>query len=304
MITHRLKGVWPALITPLLDGDRVDAPAARRLVRHVVDAGVHGLLVLGSSGEGAGLRPRARREMVETVAQEVNGEVPLMVGSAQCNLDAVIEDAEMARSVGAVALLAAPPYYGPLTGEALEDFYARLGMASVVPIVAYNIPAFTHHTIPPGTVRRLAELGAVRGIKDSSRDFDYFQQVLSALRGNPDFWAFTGTDSLLMPALLAGGNGGVTIGANLVPRLCVEIYEAVEQGELEEARELQHRLTRISVALRAGDFPAAAKTVLARLGLCEDRPASPKRRLTATERAVLEAEMVNLGVVQSAIGAL
>jgi len=304
LITDRIKGIWPALITPLLEGDKVDVPAARHMARRLVDAGVHGILVLGSSGEGASLRPRVRREMVETVAEEVNGDVPLMVGSAQCNLDAVIEDAELARSVGAVALLAAPPFYGPLSGQALEDFYARLGTTSVVPIVVYNIPAFTHHTIPPDTVRRLAERGAISGIKDSSRDFDYFQQVLSALREDPDFWAFTGTDSLLMPALLAGGCGGLTIGANLVPRLCVEIYDAVQQGKLEEARDLQHRLTRISVALRIGDFPAAAKTVLARLGLCEDTPASPKRRLTATERDVLEAEMVDLGVVQSAVGAL
>jgi 4-hydroxy-tetrahydrodipicolinate synthase len=299
-----IRGVWPALITPLAEGDKLDAPASRRLVRRLVDAGVHGILVLGSSGEGASLRPRVRREMVDIVADELKGDVPIIVGSAQCNLDAVIEDAEMARAIGATALLAAPPFYGSITRNALEDFYMRLGTSAGVPIVVYNIPAFTHQTIPPDIVGRLAERGAIRGIKDSSRDFDYFQQVLAAVSGNPDFWAFTGTDSLLMPALLAGGRGGLTIGANLVPRLCVEIYEAVVQGRLGQARDLQQRLTRISVALRSGDFPAAAKTVLSLLGLCEDRPASPKQRLTAAERDLLEAEMVSLGVLQPAGGAL
>jgi 4-hydroxy-tetrahydrodipicolinate synthase len=147
--------------------------------------------------------------MVEIVAEAVDGDVPIILGSAQCNLDAVIGDAENGSSDRGQCSTRFAPFLRTANHGSIGRLLHEVGATSAVPIIVYNIPAFTHHTIPPNIVGPLAERGAISGIKDSSRDFDYFH-LLCAVSGNPAFREFTGTDSLLMPALLAGGCGGLT----------------------------------------------------------------------------------------------
>jgi dihydrodipicolinate synthase/N-acetylneuraminate lyase len=294
-----LRGIFPALVTPL-DGDGdVDRLACRRLVDHVIGGGVQGVLVLGSSGECATLDPSARRYVAETVAESVAGRCPILVGIAQPSLHLAIQDAQMAAAVGAVGVLVTPPYYGPVETETVAAFYRQLAEKSPLPLLAYNIPGFTHVAVPPSIVITLADEGVLHGLKDSGRDFDYFQQLAVGLRHRPAFRLLTGSDTLLLPALRSGAHGGITIGANVVPHWCAALYQAASSGEWPEAERLQARLIRLSVALRRGPFPVGAKTALSLLGVCGEEPSRPTRTLTGPERETLVAELEALGVGQA-----
>jgi 4-hydroxy-tetrahydrodipicolinate synthase len=292
-------GVYPALVTPLQNG-RVDRDACGRLVEHVLRGGVDGVLVLGSSGEGAALTPRARRSIVEIFADALGGRRPYVVGIITSSIDAAVSEARHAATCGAVAILATPPHYGPLDDEAVMAFYRALAHASDLPVIAYNIPAFTRVTIRPAVVESLAREGAIAGIKDSSRDFDYFQDVLTRLRGLPDFRALTGTDSLLVPSQVSGAHGGITIGANLVPEWCVGAWAAAEGGRWAEARGLQERLVQLGQAIRQGTFPAGMKAALALLGIGSGEVAVPGRALDAEQKRQLAIQLGELGVLPGA----
>jgi 4-hydroxy-tetrahydrodipicolinate synthase len=292
----KLQGIYPALVTPLRDGD-VDLDACRRLVDHVLAGGVHGVLVLGSSGEGAVLTPAMRRAVVDVVAHALAGRRPLVVGVITSSVAVAIEDVGHAARAGAVAALVAPPHYGTVDDDGAISFYRQLAGSVELPIVAYNIPAFTRVPIRPNVVEILAREGTIAGIKDSSRDFDYFQEVLTRLRGVPRFSALTGTDSLLVPAQLSGADGAITVGANLVPEWCVSAWTAAADGRWADAMLWQDRLVRLGIAIRQGTFPAGMKAALALRGVCGDELAVPGRALDAADRGRVKAQLVQLGVL-------
>jgi 4-hydroxy-tetrahydrodipicolinate synthase len=291
-----LQGIYPALVTPLRGGD-VDRDACRRLIDHVVAGGVDGVLVLGSSGEGAVLTPRMRRTVVDAVANALAGRRPFVVGVITSSVAVAIEDVRHAARAGAMAVLVAPPHFGPVDDDGALSFYRALSASARLPIVAYNIPAFTRVAIRPDVVETLAREGTIAGIKDSSRDFDYFQEVLTRLRGVSGFRALTGTDSLLVPAQVSGAHGAITVGANLVPEWCVSAWTAAAEGRWAEAMRWQERLVRLGIAIRRGTFPAGMKAALALRDVCGEELAVPGRALDAAERRLLKSQLVDLEVL-------
>ncbi len=270
-----LHGVLPALATPLTRDGAVDEPAIARLVEHVLAGGVHGLLPLGSTGEAASLDQASRRKVLAAVVEAANGRVPVICGVVQSRLDDAIADVSAAAELGAVAALVAPPYYYPIDQATVLAFYRRLAEASRLPILVYNIPQNTKVVIDPTTLATLANDGAVTGIKDSSRDYDYFENVCLALRDRPDFRIFTGSDSMLLGALAMGGSGTICANANIAPAWVVSVFDAFERGDLATARSHQDSLLQLTAAVRAGVFPAGVKAGLHLLGLCEPWPAAP-----------------------------
>src|SRR5438270_13900187 len=212
-----LKGVLPALVTPLTEGGSVDEPAVGRLVEHVIGAGVTGLLALGSTGETASLDEPSRRTMLAATVRAARGRVPVICGVAQSNLPAAEVKVAAAAELGADACLVAPPFYYVIDQQTVVAFYRAVAAVSPVPVFLYNIPQYTKVVAEPATVAALAREGTIKGIKDSSRDFEYFERVCGATRDVPAFRIFTGSDSMLLAALAMGGAGsicGAAIGAS------------------------------------------------------------------------------------------
>lgn len=263
-----LRGVLPALVTPLTRDGAVDEPAIERLVDHVLAAGVHGLLALGSTGEVASLDETARRKVIAAVVKAAAGRVPVICGVVQSQLAAATADVKIAADLGAVAALVAPPHYYPIDQATVLTFYRRLAADSPIPVLIYNIPQNTKVVVEPPTVAALAREGSVVGIKDSSRDFEYFESVCLALRDLPDFRIFTGSDTMLLASLAMGGAGTICGAANIAPGWAVRIYDDFERGDLEAARAQQDRLIELVLAVRAGVFPSAIKAALRLQGLC------------------------------------
>jgi 4-hydroxy-tetrahydrodipicolinate synthase len=294
---ENLHGVLPALVSPTTREGTVDEPAVGRLVEHVLDGGVTGLLALGSTGETASLDETARRKILESVVRAAGGRVPVLCGVAQSHLKAARAEVEAAARLGADAVLVTPPYYYPIDQSTLLAFYRQLADQSPVPILLYNIPQFTKVVADPANVAALAREGTIAGIKDSSRDFEYFEAMCIATRDLPKFRRFTGSDTMLLPSMVMGAAGTICGAANVAPAWVVLVYDEYARGELDAARHSQERLYELVTAVRAGVFPAAIKVALHMQGICEPWLAPPVQRLDERLEARLREQLDGWGLL-------
>jgi len=292
-----LSGVLVALASPLKRDGAVDEAGVTRLVEHVLAGGVHGLLPLGSTGETAALDAPARRQILGTVIKSAGGRVPVICGVAQSRLSSARAEVEAAASQGADAALVAPPFYYPMDQDGVLAFYREIGDQAPVPILVYNIPQFTKVVVEPATVATLAREGAIAGIKDSSRDFEYFEGICLATRDVAGFRVFTGSDTMLLASLAVGGAGTICGAGNIAPRWVVRIYDDFMGGHLEAARVSQDALYEVVMALRGGVFPSAIKAALHLQGICEPWPAPPAMRLDERREARLRERLAEWGLL-------
>jgi len=295
-----LHGIVPALATPLRPDGTLDERGCRRLIEHVLAGGVHGVLVLGSTGEMAALDHPVRRRLLEVTAEALSSRVPLLVGVAEMTLTTALHEIHAAAAAGAQAALVVPPYYSPIDQPTVLAFYRELATSSPLPILIYNIPGFTKVVVSPEVVSQLAEEGVVAGIKDSSRDFEYIEQVLDMTGDRPGFVTFTGSDTMLLGSLAMGATGAITLSANVAPDWGVRLYDLVRAGRWEDAREQQRRILRLVIALRTGVFPTGIKAALALVGICGDTPAWPATPLGEPERVRLRVALQGLGLLPEA----
>lgn len=292
-----LSGVMPALITPLDSGDRLDRPGLDRLLAHVLSVPLSGVSPCGSTGEGPLLGRAARVETVRAAAGQMGPGQWLVPGVAAVNAATALEEIEAYAQAGASAALVAPPWYYPLGDGEVVEFFGSVADRAALPILLYNIPAMTKVAIPVGAISQLAGHARVIGIKDSSRDFEYFQAVVAATAAADDFAVLTGTDTMLVASLLAGGSGTIAASVNIVPSLVQEVYELTCSGRAEEARSPQERLTAVVSAARREGFPRGWKAAAEALGLCDRRTARPLRPADDAGVERLSGELRRLGVL-------
>lgn len=295
-----LSGVLPALVTPLTQEGTVDEPGVGRLIEHVLAGGVHGLLPLGSTGEGASLDEKARRTMLRATVAAAAGRVPVICGVARTHIAEAQAEIEAAAALGADAVLVAPPFYYLVDQATVLAFYRGLAERSPIPILLYHIPQFTKVMSEPETVATLAREGTIKGIKDSSRDYEYFELVCGATRDLPRFRIFTGSDTMLVASMVMGGAGTICGGANVAPAWVVRIFDEVRRGDLLAAREHQDELIELIMRLRGGVFPAAIKAALEAMGVCSAWPAKPVAPFDSRSKEALADRLAAWGLLEPA----
>lgn len=284
-----LSGIIPPMVTPLAAPDRVDIPGADRLVDHLIAGGVHGLFILGTTGEGPSLPYRLRRELIAAVCRRASSRVPVLVGVTDTAFAEALAIAESAATAGAAAVVLAPPPYFRASQEELLGYLRRFASASPLPVVLYNMPGLTKLSLEPETVHAAAAHERIIGLKDSSGDLIYFHRVQHLMRTRPDFTLLVGPEELLAESVLVGGHGGVNGGANLLPELYVSLFTAAREGNLTEMRQRHAQVIALSHALYgvAGGGVSMIRSLKAALylrGLCHDAMAEPFTRPTAAER--------------------
>ncbi len=274
------SGVIPPLVTPWTDDNQLDEPGLARLVESLIAGGVHGLFVLGTTGEGPALPMRVRRQVVTRCVEAARGRVPVLVGVTDSCLESVVELSEHAAEAGAAAVVVAPPPYSPLDTPELNRYLDQAAERLPLPMFLYNIPSRTG-AVPMASVRHAIGLPKCIGFKDSSGSMLYVHEAM-LLRDElrPDFKILVGPEELLAEAVLFGADGGVSGGANLFPELFVRIYEAARRQELDTARQLQRVVLNISTTLyRSGQHPSSfiksVKHGLAQQGICVGNMAQP-----------------------------
>jgi 4-hydroxy-tetrahydrodipicolinate synthase len=296
-----LSGVLPALISPLRQDGSVDEPAVKRLVARVTASGVSGLLALGSTGEAASLDESARRRILSTVIAATAGQLPVICGVAQSHLAAAQREVQAAARLGAAGVLVTPPFYYPIDQATVLSFYRRLAEESPMPVMLYNIPQFTKVVAQPATVATLAHEGTIVGIKDSSRDFEYFEGLCIATRDLPKFRIFTGSETMLLPSLAMGAAGTICGAANVAPTWVVRICESFSRGDVAAARSAQDAVYQLVVALRQGVFPAGVKAACHLQGICEPWCAAPVQPLDDQSEAKLQDRLEAWGLLAHAV---
>jgi dihydrodipicolinate synthase/N-acetylneuraminate lyase len=294
-----LTGIVPPLITPLRDRDALDEPGLERLIEHILGGRVSGLFILGTTGEGPSLGYRLRRELVERTCHHVRGRVPVLVGITDTAVVEALGLASYAAEAGAAALVAAPPYYLPGGQPELREFLGHLVRELPLPLFLYNMPALTKVPFDLETVRFAMDEPRIVGLKDSSGDMAYFRGVVDLLPHRPDWTLLIGPEERLLDAVLSGGHGGVSGGANVFPALYVALYEACRAGDAARAFRLHAQVLHVSSSLyRIGRHPSAVikgiKSALSCQGICDDFMAEPFHRFRAGERAVVEQRLAEL----------
>jgi 4-hydroxy-tetrahydrodipicolinate synthase len=297
----RFHGIVPPLATPLLDRDTLDEAGLERLVEHVLTGGVHGLFVLGTTGEGPALPMGVRRAVVASVVKQVGSRVPVLVGISDTVLADSLALARLAADAGAAAVVAAPPYYFPTGQEPLERWCRTLVAGLPLPLLLYNMPEMVKTILEPDTVRRLAHLPGIVGIKDSGGDLDTFAAYAGVVRDTrPDWSLLIGPEQMLPEAHARGGHGGVCGGANVAPRLFVDLQAALERGDATSAHALQRKVLALGRLYDVGTEPGrvivGVKGALAALGICGDTSAAWFERLDDAGRARIASILADLGL--------
>ena len=275
-----LAGVMAALVTPWdpAGGDDglggIDGAGLERLIERISAGGADGISPGGSTGEGALLTADQRAELTRRVRDLVPAGMPVIPGLPLRTLAEGRAELAALAAAGADAALVAPPYYYPLPDAGVARLYTDLAGDSPLPLVLYNIPQFTKVRLAPATVGILAQHPNVIGIKDSSRDMEYQQEVIIAT-ADADFAVLTGTDTLLVPSLALGAKGTIAGSVNLVPELVTGTYKSYTAGDHDRAIELQRQLAGIVAACRDGYFPAGWKAALEIAGVCARHPVPP-----------------------------
>ncbi len=271
----RIRGSMPAMVTPFTPDVRIDHDAQRRIVDFFLDSGVHGMVILGSSGEMQGADWDQRGAAISTVVEAVNGRVPVIAGAGLPNLKATMEQIKEAEGAGADAALVVAPYYFPIGQDAIVAWFERLISASGIPIMYYHFPGMTKLSADPDTVLRLRDVG-VAGMKDSGGLTTYLHEVLTRVRDDAGFPVLLGSDYHLVDALINGADGCIGLPQNVVPHLSVDIYETFVAGDLEKANRHQRDAADFLVHLGAQPSgPAVAKAALEKMGLCSRTMAPP-----------------------------
>ncbi len=295
----RFHGVYPAIVTPLTEDREIDRDATHRVVNYLIDNGIHGISALGSTGECAGLTKAQRRTYMETIMEAADGRVTVMSGANGTAFDDVVADLKMAGEIGAAAALTPPPFYYPLSVQAVVDYFEALAEVSPVPIFLYHIPRMTKVPIAVEAVEKLARHPNIAGLKDSDGNLGYFAEVARVANEVDDFSAFTGGDNMFYPSLVVGGHGIIGAGVNAAPAEERAVYDAFKAGDHEGALKAQHKLNPMLATYRGGVFPSGVKATLAVRGLCGTTMTRPIPAATAQEVDAVRDHMESLGMLSS-----
>jgi 4-hydroxy-tetrahydrodipicolinate synthase len=298
-----LRGIITPMVTPLLDHDTLDVPGLERLIEHILAGGVHGLFILGTTGEAPSLSHRLRRELIERVCRQVAGRLPVLVGVTDTSFVESVNLACFARQAGAAAVVLAAPFYFPAGQPELSEYLQHIVPQLPLPMVLYNMPGRGELRFEEQTVAAASRLPTLVGLKDSSADLAYFLGLLKSFTGRPDFSLWMGNENLLAEALLAGAHGGVCGGANVLPRLYVDLYNAALAGDscqtaLLHERVMHIRKTVYAVGRYGSGIIKGIKCALFCMGICSDFMAEPFHRFRQAERDAIRRHLVELGILK------
>lgn len=272
-------GIIPPAITPLTARNGVDVAGLERLLGRMLSGGVHGLFILGTTGEGPALGRQAQETMIGETLRIAAGRVPVLTGISGASFRDSVELAAFARRAGAAAAVAAPPCYFSLGEAELVDYYRALAAEINFPLFVYNMPSMTKVYLRPALVRELAAIPGIRGYKDSSANMPDFHEVLLSLKDRRDFSIFMGPEELLGEAVLFGADGGVSGGANLMPETFVAMYEAARRGDVPQMLLYQKKIYEQRRLYSLGHYQSSMikglKSALKSLGVCEDFMVKP-----------------------------
>jgi 4-hydroxy-tetrahydrodipicolinate synthase len=265
----KLQGIFtPNLVPQTADGE-INEPELRRYTDWLIERGVHGLYPNGSTGEFTRFTVEERRRIIEIMADQTRGRVPILAGAAEANVKETLKACEYYHSLGVRAVAIVAPFYYKLSPASVYAYFSEIGRNTPIDVTLYNIPLFASPIDVP-TVQRLSEeCEKIVAIKDSSGDIPHMIRMIKAVRPNrPEFSFLTGWDAALMPLLLVGCDGGTNATSGVVPEITRRLYDLTMAGRLDEARKVQYDLvTLFDTMIYSAEFPEGFRAAVELRGL-------------------------------------
>ncbi|HYD75781.1 4-hydroxy-tetrahydrodipicolinate synthase [Ramlibacter sp.] len=291
-----ITGSIVALATPMQDDGSVDYPTLRKLIDWHIAEGTDCIGVVGTTGESPTVNVQEHQEIIRVSVEQAKGRVPIMAGCGANSTAEAIELAKFAKKVGADCQLQVVPYYNKPTQEGqYRHFKAIAEAVGDLPMVLYNVPGRTVADMQHDTVMRLAQVPGIVGIKEATGNIERAQWLL---RDRPaGFSVYSGDDPTAVALMLCGGDGNISVTANVAPRLMHELCVAAVKGQARQAMEIQNRLLPLHKQLFVEANPIPLKWAMARMGLCGPTLRLPMTPLAPAYHAQVEAALRSTGLL-------
>ncbi|HVC18639.1 MAG TPA: 4-hydroxy-tetrahydrodipicolinate synthase [Vicinamibacterales bacterium] len=261
-------GCGTALVTPFTKDGALDEAGVRRLARRQIDRGIHFLVPCGTTGESPTLSLAERRRVVEIVADEAAGRVPVLAGAGGYDTKEVIHTAAEMQKAGATGLLSVTPYYNKPTQEGLYQHFKAIAGSTPLPIIVYNVPGRTGCNVEVATQVRLASIPNIVGVKEASGNMTQMCEVCASVPH--DFIVLSGDDALTLPLMAVGGRGIISVASNEIPAEMAQMVEAAERGDFAAARAMHARLLPLMQINFVESNPIPVKAAMAAMGLVNE----------------------------------
>ncbi|TVY02914.1 dihydrodipicolinate synthase family protein [Paenibacillus cremeus] len=297
MDTSWIRGVIPPIVTPVDAEECVEEQGLRRVVEHVIEGGVHGILSLGSNGEFYGLDQEQQERAVHVTIDQTGGRVPVYVGIGAISTKECIKLARMGEGQGAQALTILPPMFLTPNEDELYRHFRAIADSSSLPVLLYNNPDRVGSNISVRLMERLADIPNIVGVKDSSGDLSLTAEYIRTTR-EKGFKVMAGRDLMILGSLVYGAVGCVASTANIVPALVVEIYEKFMAGDLAGALESQFKLAPLRVAFNLASFPVITKEAMNLIGVPVGSPILPNTAAVEENRGKLRDILNEMGAIK------
>ncbi len=267
-VKMQFQGVFTAMITPFDQERNLDLEGLKTNISYQIEQGISGLVILGTTGETSTLSQEEKISILEAAVFQAKGKVPIIAGASSNSTSKTIEESCLAEEIGAQALLIATPYYNRPTQEGIFKHFEAISQAVSIPIIVYNISSRTGQNIETSTLKRIATLDKIVGVKESSGNINQILEVFAEVKTtHPDFSILSGDDSLTLPILSLGGQGVISVISNLYPKPLIDLVEAALRDDFKKARQLHNTLHRLFKAAFLETNPIPIKAMMQALGL-------------------------------------
>jgi 4-hydroxy-tetrahydrodipicolinate synthase len=296
MAQEGFRGVFPYLVSPIDERGRVKESVLTRLVNDLIEAGVHGLTPLGSTGEFAYLNREQRRRVVEVVVQAARGRVPVVAGVAATTIADAVEQTRTYGALGVDGILAILEAYFPLTEDGVVSYFTAIANTTILPVVLYTNPQFQRSDLTLPAIERLVKVDKIGYLKDASSDTGRLLSIINAVGDR--IRVFSASAHIPACVMLIGGVGWMAGPACVVPRQSVQLYDLCRAGKWEEAMRLQRSLWRINRVFAKYNLAACIKGGLELQGYDVGAPLPPQTPLSEAGRAEIRGVLADLGALE------
>ena len=293
MKTPVFEGMASAIITPLNEKG-IDYELFAKLVEWQIAEGIDGIVVCGTTGEGATLSDEEHKNAIEFMVKQVAGRVPVIAGTGSNDTAYAVELTKHACQMGVDGVLTVTPYYNKATQKGLIKSFTAIADASTVPVILYNVPSRTGVNIAPKTVLELSKHPNINAVKEASGDISQIAEIAHLCGDNINI--YSGNDDQVVPIMSLGGKGCISVLSNLLPKETSEMCRLFREGDVKAAAELQLKYIPLINALFSEVNPIPVKAAMAKMGFCEDYLRLPLTPMEDAARENLYAQMKNAGI--------
>ena len=294
-INHPLTGSMVALITPMFEDGSVDFAALESLVEFHIASGTKAIISMGTTGESATLNHTEHVEVMRRTIEFSKGRIAVIAGTGANSTTEAITLTKAAKEMGADACLLVTPYYNKPTQEGLYQHYKLIAETVDIDQILYNVPGRTAVDLSVNTAVRLSEVGNIIGIKDATGDLAVAKALIDQCPD--DFLLYSGDDATAVEFILMGGHGGISVSANVAPKLVSDAYNAAMDGDQNSAEKINSALVGLHQHLFVESNPIPVKWALYKMHKCEDGIRLPLTKLSQQAQATLEQDLLSLGVI-------